>query len=240
MSGSPGMTGAKIALDSGAKKNENKARTRRAPAVRSSVPAEKAPAPTIAPPQLVGAALREQRRRLNLTLETVAQRAGITKGFLSEVERDKAAPSVATLMRLREALSLSVASMFISSQPSIVRAKSRQQIYLGGRNVAYTLLSGRDSHRATVVWGSLAPGAQSGSDMHTLSADEELIFVLSGSFEVTLDGTTHLLRAGDAFTFDPRRPHRYENPSKTTPAVTICMICPPPRDEYTQPASSPI
>src|SRR5882757_4117917 len=65
-------------------------------------------------PQLVGATLREQRRRLNLTLEEVARRVGITKGFLSEVERDHATPSVGTLMRLREALSLSIASVFAS------------------------------------------------------------------------------------------------------------------------------
>jgi quercetin dioxygenase-like cupin family protein/DNA-binding transcriptional regulator YiaG len=186
---------------------------------------------SVATPQLVGATLREQRRRLNLTLETVAQRTGITKGFLSEVERDRATPSVATLMRLREALSLSIASIFISSQPRIVRAKHRQEILLGGTDMAYALLSGKDAHRVTVVWSKLAPGAQSGPDMHTLSADEEIIIVLSGSFEVTVDGQTHTLRAGDAFTFDPRRPHRYENPSKTTPVVSICVIAPPPKDQ---------
>jgi transcriptional regulator with XRE-family HTH domain len=188
------------------------------------------PAAQPLPPQISGATLREQRRRLNLTLEEVAGRIGVTKGFLSEVERDRASPSVATLMRLREALSLSVASLFISSQPRLVRATERQQIFLGGTNIGYSLLSGKDTHRMTVVWGRLAPGAKSGSDMHTLSADEELIFVLSGSFEITLDGATHVLKAGDAFTFDPRRPHRYENPSKSTPMVAICVIAPPPRD----------
>jgi quercetin dioxygenase-like cupin family protein/DNA-binding transcriptional regulator YiaG len=186
---------------------------------------------SMAPPQLVGATLREQRRRLNLTLETVAHRIGITKGFLSEVERDRATPSVATLMRLREALSLSIASVFISTQPRIVRAKNRQEIFLGGTNIAYSLLSGRDAHRVTVVWGKLDPGAQSGPDMHTLPADEEIICVLSGSFEITMDGHKHTLRPGDAFTFDPRRPHRYENPSKTTPMVAICVIAPPPKDQ---------
>jgi transcriptional regulator with XRE-family HTH domain len=184
----------------------------------------------IATRKLVGATLREQRRRLNLTLESVARRTGITKGFLSEIERDKASPSVATLMRLREALSLSTASMFISSQPRIVRSHQRQEIFLGGTNMAYTLLSGRDAHRATVVWGKLAPGAQSGPDMHTLSADEELVFILRGSFEITIDATTHRLRMHDAFTFDPRQPHCYRNPSKTVETVAICVISPPPRD----------
>jgi transcriptional regulator with XRE-family HTH domain len=193
-------------------------------------PGADAPGSRSLSPQISGATLREQRRRLNLTLEEVARRIGVTKGFLSEVERDRASPSVATLMRLREALSLSVASLFTSSQPRLVRAKERQQIYLGGTDIGYSLLSGQDSHRMTVVWGCLEPGANSGSDMHTLSADEELIFVLSGSFEITLDGNTHLLKAGDAFTFDPRRPHRYENPSKTTPVMAVCVIAPPPRD----------
>jgi transcriptional regulator with XRE-family HTH domain len=181
-------------------------------------------------PQLVGATLREQRRRLNLTLETVARRTGITKGFLSEIERDKAAPSVATLMSLRAALSLSVASVFVSSLPRIVRAQHRQNILLGGTDIDYSLLSARDAHRATVVWGRLAPGAQSGPDMHALSADEELIFVLAGSLKITLDGAAHVLQSGDAFTFDPRRPHRYENPSKTIANISICVIAPPPRD----------
>jgi quercetin dioxygenase-like cupin family protein len=154
----------------------------------------------------------------------------VTKGFLSEVERDNATPSVATLMRLREALSLSIASVFVSSQPRIVRANHRQEILLGGTNIDYSLLSGQDAHRVTVVWARLAPGALSGKDMHTLSADEEIIFVVSGSFEITLDGATHVLGKGDAITFDPRRPHRYENPSKTTPVVAICVIAPPPHD----------
>jgi transcriptional regulator with XRE-family HTH domain len=208
-------------------------RSRQKERSKTAATRRRTPAPAVEampPPQISGAVLREQRRRLNLTLEEVARRIGVTKGFLSEVERDRAAPSVATLMRLREALNLSVASLFTSSQPRLVRAKERQEIFLGGTDIGYSLLSGRDSHRVTVVWGRLEPGATSGSDMHTLSADEELIFVLSGTFEITLDGTTHLLRVGDAFTFDPRRPHRYTNPSKKAPVVAICVIAPPPRD----------
>jgi transcriptional regulator with XRE-family HTH domain len=197
---------------------------------RATVSAESADEAPISPQQLIGATLREQRRRLNLTLEEVAHRAGITKGFLSEVERDRATPSVATLMRLREALSLSIASVFASSQPRVVRASHRQQVLLGGNKVVYSLLSGKDAHRVAVIWGRLAPGAQSGTDMHTLSADEQIVFVISGTFAITMDGVEHILGAGDAFTFDPRRPHRYENPSKTTPVVAVCVIAPPPRD----------
>jgi transcriptional regulator with XRE-family HTH domain len=180
-------------------------------------------------PQVVGATLREQRRRLDLTLEEVATRVGITKGFLSEIERDKAAPSVSTLMKLRDALSLSVASMFRSSLPRVVRAGQRQATPLGGLDIRYLLLSAKDAHRMTIVWGEIAPGGQSGEEPHTLSSDEEIILVLSGCLEIQVDDSTHVLRAGDAFTFDPRRPHRYENPSRKARAVAVCMIAPPPK-----------
>ena len=226
------MKTTKSVRDKGAPKTRHggitAARAKRAQQATSA--AENGDRTPIVPPQLIGATLREQRRRLNLTLEEVARRVGITKGFLSEIERDHAAPSVATLMRLREALSLSSASVFASSQPRIVRANHRQQVLLGGTNITYSLLSGKDAHRVTVVWGRLAPGAQSGTDMHTLSADEEIILVLSGTFSISIYGITHVLGAGDAFTFDPRRPHSYKNPSKTTPVTAICVIAPPPHD----------
>jgi transcriptional regulator with XRE-family HTH domain len=201
---------------------------RRAPAPIETTPEWPLPAGGAHVPQVVGAALREQRRRLNLTLEQVADRIGITKGFLSEIERDKAAPSVATLMRLRDALSLSVASLFRSSLPRVVRANQRQSIPFGGVRVQYSLLSAKDAHRMTIVLGQLAPGAQSGKELHALSSDEEIILVLSGVLEVNVDGNTHVLNAGDTFTFDPRRPHRYENPSRTKSTSAICMIAPPP------------
>src|SRR6202453_652821 len=101
--------------------------------------------------RLVGAMLRGQRRHLNLTLQEVAERAGITKGFLSEVERDRAAPSVATLLKLRDALSLSVSSLFRSSLPQVVRRNERQSIPYGGQGIGCSLLSARNAHRLTVV-----------------------------------------------------------------------------------------
>ena len=207
---------------------------RRSRSARKTKTAAKISEPTRAPlptPQaaLVGATLREQRRRLNLTIEEVATRIGMTKGFLSEIERDRATPSVATLLRLRDALSLSVNSLFISSLPRVVRAHQRQAIPFGGTGIAYSLLSAKDSHRMSAIWGDLAPGARSGTEPHTLSADEEIIFVVSGALRIVVDEVMHELGAGDSFTFDPRRPHRYENPSKRNRTIALCLIAPPPK-----------
>ncbi|HKO33607.1 MAG TPA: helix-turn-helix transcriptional regulator, partial [Candidatus Limnocylindria bacterium] len=49
---------------------------------------------------LIGRSLRDARRRRGLTLKAVAQEAGVTESFLSQVERDIASPSIATLRRI--------------------------------------------------------------------------------------------------------------------------------------------
>lgn len=177
----------------------------------------------------MGAKLREQRRHLNLTLEEVARRAGITKGFLSEIERDRAAPSVATLLKLRDALSLSVSSLFRSSLPQVVRRAERQRIPYGGIGMACSLLSARNAHRAIAVYGEFRPGGRSGTEPHTLDSDEEIIVILSGSLEININGEVHLLKAGDTITFDPRMPHVYRNPSKDRSTTTLCIVAPPPK-----------
>src|ERR1700742_762391 len=197
---------------------------RRAPGVAPGPPG------TATPAALVGALLREQRRLLNLTLQEVADRAEITKGFLSEIERDKAIPSVATLMRLRDALSLSISSLFRSSLPRVVRSNERQTIPFGGEGMICSLVSARDAHRMTVIWANLEPGGRSGTEPHSLDADEEVIIVVSGVLEISVDGgRPHRLRAGDSFNFDPRRPHRYENPSTNQVARVVCIVAPPPK-----------
>jgi transcriptional regulator with XRE-family HTH domain len=201
---------------------------------RAASPQKRHPAPPVAqdasPAALVGALLREQRRLLNLTLQEVADRAGITKGFLSEIERDKAVPSVATLMRLRDALSLSISSLFRSSLPRVVRSHERQTIPFGGEGMVCSLVSARDAHRVTVIWADLEPGGRSGAEPHSLDADEEVIIVVSGALEISVDGgESHRLRAGDSFNFDPRLPHRYENPSSSQVARVVCIVAPPPK-----------
>ena len=52
----------------------------------------------------IGRSLREARRRRGLTLKAVAEEAGVTESFLSQVERDIASPSIATLRRIAVAL----------------------------------------------------------------------------------------------------------------------------------------
>ena len=201
---------------------------------QTNLPASTLPAPAIATmapatTHQIGPMLRQRRKELNLTLAQVAGNAGIATGFLSEIERDQASPSVATLIRLCEALGISVGSLFISNQPLLVRAGSREKMRYGGQMITYELLTSRTANQMAAVLGALQPGGMSGTEQHVLDAEEEFVLVLQGEIVMQIGDQSYHLYEGDALTFDPRQRHRYLNPSPTQVCRTLCMITPQPR-----------
>lgn len=177
----------------------------------------------------IGPMLRQRRKELNLTLAQVAERVRIASGFLSEIERDQASPSVATLIRLCDALGISVGTLFTSNQPLLVRAGAREKMRYGGQMITYELLTSRNAHQMAAIMSQLSPGGMSGPEQHTLNAEEEFVLVLEGEMIMEIGEQRYHLFQGDALTFDPRLKHRYLNPSKTGICRTLCTITPQPR-----------
>lgn len=176
----------------------------------------------------IGAMLRLKRRQLDLTLEQVAEAASITKGFLSEVERDKASPSVALLVRLCDVLSLPVGSLFATVGSAVVRKAERVPIKFGGARISDYLLSPSSAVKAKVIFSDIAPGGSGGEGLYSLNCEEEFVFVLAGELIVTVDAEETRLDEGDAMTFDPRRPHTFRNASARLSARALFMLMPPP------------
>ena len=178
---------------------------------------------------IIGGMLRQRRKELNLTLDSVASAAEVAASFLSEIERDHASPSVATLIRLCEVLGIPVGSLFQSSQSVVVRAGQREQMRYGGQDINYELLTSKTAAKMAGIWAQLKPGGSSGPDFHALEAEEELVFVIEGELVMLFEREEYVLGPGDSLTFDPRRPHRHINRSKTRGTTAICVITPQPR-----------
>ena len=70
---------------------------------------------------VIGARLRAARQSAGLTLAAVADQAGLTKGFLSRLERDEVSPSVASLVTVCGVLGIGVGSLFQAPETSLVR-----------------------------------------------------------------------------------------------------------------------
>lgn len=78
----------------------------------------------------IGARLRDARRRQGLTIDQVARSTGLTKGFISRIERDMTSPSVSTLVTVCAALSLPVGELFVTPKTDVVRAAEAPYIQL--------------------------------------------------------------------------------------------------------------
>jgi transcriptional regulator with XRE-family HTH domain len=155
----------------------------------------------------IGAQLKAARLARRMTLAEVALESGLTKGFVSKLERDQATASVASLMRLCQALDIPVGSLFHASTGEVVRHDAYPAINFGGAGVVEYLLTPQGEQRVQAILSEIAPGGGSGDELYALPADVEFVFVIEGRLRVTLRDDEIVLEAGDAFTFPPRNEH---------------------------------
>jgi len=153
---------------------------------------------------------------------------GLSKGFISQVERDMTAASVASLVKLCEAVQITVGSLFQPSQTMLITAEDAPQINFGGVGLTETIMTPRDSSDVQLIWSDIAPGGGSGPELYSLDAKAEVAYVIEGSVVVTIEEEAYALRAGDALTFSPRQDHSFHNPSSQDRAVVLWALAPSP------------
>lgn len=159
-----------------------------------------------------GARLRHAREAGRLSLGEVAARSGLTKSFLSRVERDMTSPSLARLMGICDALGLSMAELFQTPQTTLMRRDDRPRIadLPKAAGVVDTLITPAGERHVTVLETAVAPGGSGGSTLYTLPSECEVCFVLQGAVEVQVEDQNFSLQAGDALTFGAAVPHSWK------------------------------
>ena len=174
----------------------------------------------------IGPRLREARHRQGLSLVEVAERAGLTKGFLSQLERDQTSPSVGTLLRICRVLELPIGHLFDGTYTPLVRAGERTPISFGGSDVSEYRLTPASEGRVMLLLSEIAPGGGSGDESYSLASDAEIAHVLDGTLHIEVGGTPYTLTAGDTLTFDAGAPHRWHNPSAALPTRVLWILAP--------------
>lgn len=159
---------------------------------------------------MIGARLKDARRARLLTLDDVAAACGVTKGYLSKVERDVVNPSVATLVRICSVLGIEIGALFEDAPAGrLVRAGSLPRIAFGGENMIEYLLTPSDEKRIQVLLSRIEPGGGSGAESYSLPVDVNFVHVLDGTLSLHFDSEAVQLSEGDAYTFSPRTPHSF-------------------------------
>ena len=150
----------------------------------------------------IGNKIRELRTRKGLTLEELASRSELTKGFLSQLERDLTSPSIDSLSDILEALGTNLAEFFQED-------KNDQFIF----HADDFFVDERED--CTVNW--IVPNTQKNQmEPHD---GEEFGYVVEGSVVLVCDGEEHPLRRGETFYLHGRSFHLLKNVRKTTARV---------------------
>jgi transcriptional regulator with XRE-family HTH domain len=176
----------------------------------------------------IGSRLRAARKAHGYTLEQLASASGLTKGFLSRVERDETSLSVASLLTLCEVMSVDVGSLFSAPDVALVRRDEAPAINLGGTNVTEQLMTPRGQSALQLIHSHIDPGGTGGSDLYTINCETEVVFVLKGSIEMVFSDRTQKLSIGDALTFSGGEPHTWHNVSGSRGAEVIWVLVPAP------------
>jgi len=177
---------------------------------------------------LIGQRLRDARVSRGLTLRAVAQRAGVTESFLSQVERDVASPSIATLRRIAVALGLTIGAILDETSPhgALVRAADRRVVNYPGLGARDEFLTDGADARLQVIVSAIEPGGGTGTEAYTHESDEECLVVLEGRLELWVGETHYELEQGDAIRYPSRVAHRNTNPGPG-PAKVLFVLTPP-------------
>ena len=148
----------------------------------------------------IGNRVKQLRQKNGLTLEELASRTELTKGFLSQLERNLSSPSIATLEDIAEVLGVSLADFFREeSRPQVVF--SPQDSFVDEREdmtITYIVPNSQQNMMEPLLL-QIRPGGQ--SQIIEPHEGEELGYVLQGKIELenlTL-GTSHTVRKGETF-----------------------------------------
>lgn len=137
--------------------------------------------------------------------------AGLSVGYLSQLERDKAVPTLATLAQIAQAMDVSVDFFVSTHKPTdaLSKADGRPQFSLAGSSIVYEAIS------------TDYPGSEMSSYIlhvpphyvsETVSHDgEEIIVILEGSIKQTLGGEIFTMTLGDSMHYDGKTPHSWTN-----------------------------
>ncbi|MEO8883451.1 MAG: XRE family transcriptional regulator [Devosia sp.] len=164
----------------------------------------------------IGPLIRARRRQLHLTLQQLAGAAGISVGYVSQVERDLATPSLGTLAQIARSLDVGV-DYFIATpdvENALSRAGERQSFSVSGSSILYERI-GTDfaGNVLSSFILSIPPGYRSETVSHE---GEEIIYMLDGELLVRVEPDEMVLRTGDGFHFRGNRPHSWWNSTDDT------------------------
>lgn len=168
----------------------------------------------------IGKKVKDLRVRLGLTQEDLADRAELSKGFISQVERDLTSPSISTLIQILECLGTNLKDFFADTQDKKTVYKKQDMFVktdVEQKTEIVWLLPNAQGCSLEPILLTILPGGRSWPD-HPHEGDE-FGYVLSGTVTLHLGDKCMRIRRGESFFYSPKHTHYLENKGSTVAKV---------------------
>jgi transcriptional regulator with XRE-family HTH domain len=173
--------------------------------------------------------LRALRRSKRMTLKEVADQAGCTSAYISQLEKGRANPSIATLKKIASVFNVRIVDFFLEEEGDqddvVVRKDQRMAMgFNRGSAMIESLVKHNESRRMQPLYNVIKPGGSSNGEYS--HEGEEFGLVLSGELELIVADQVYHLKEGDSFYFPSIKSHGFYNRGDEE-AVVIWVNSPP-------------
>jgi transcriptional regulator with XRE-family HTH domain len=179
-----------------------------------------------------GNIIKQTRLAQGKTIKEIAEEAEVTPSLLSQIENNKANPSINSLMAIAKALNTPISEFFddheIVTSP-VVKSYKRRPIQTQEGVTFYLLSPTRKDLSIEFKYNVYEKGGTSGH-FHTHQG-EECGIVIEGRLEVIYDSNTYTLEVGDSIYLDSTIPHTMKNVYDGR-TIAIWVDSPPPGETY--------
>ena len=181
--------------------------------------------------QFLGFRIRTLRKSKKVTLAQLAEKCDLSIGYISQLERGLAHPSINALINISQQLGVTVQWFFAASQQAVseedagyvTRAECRTRVeYENG--IVDEFMSFSQDKQLEMLISNFPP--KTFSKQQYAHEGEEAGYVMQGQFELWVGERHYVLAQGDSFSFSSTEPHRYGNPGDE-PCKIVWVITPP-------------
>lgn len=175
----------------------------------------------------IGHKIKELRIQKGLTQEELADRSELSKGFISQLERDLTSPSIATLVDILQCLGTNLEEFFSNTTMEQVVFKKadyfeKEDAQL--HNKIQWIIPNAQKNRMEPILLTLEPDGSTYPD--NPHEGEEFGYLLNGSVTIFLGNTSYKVKKGESFYFTPGKKHYIRASGKT--GATLLWVSTPP------------
>ncbi len=177
----------------------------------------------------LGRRVKKLRTDRGWSLEELATVSGVSRSMLSEVEREKANPTLTVTFRIARAFGLTLQELIESAETSasriqVIRASDRAQVYRSDKQCEIRTLSPLNLEKDVEFYElTLRPGGALRSQPH-FEGTREFLTVEEGSVRIESGTDTDELGKGDSGTYRADVPHAILNTGKAAALVFLVVI----------------